>query len=108
MSGSILIIYGAVLPLDVAEGSEYYLGLYDLVDEGKLNKPFSGNGDSAFYAGCVVADIRQYPWTTTGYEVHPLQATEEQKAIAASLVNEVPETIRKDMTPIGHYVIPCP
>ena len=105
MSGNILIIYGAILPLDTADRFD---GLYDLVDEGTLNKPYSGNGEAAFWAGCEVASIRQYSWPGRGYEVHPLQATEEQKALAAKLVAEVPAVVRAAMTPIDHYVIPCP
>ena len=107
MSGYILVVWGAIVPLDVtsdtvaAEASDWY-------GPGLLHKHYTGNGEAPWYAGVALATIRQYSWPEKGYEIHAFEPTRAQRRAAEEAVAKLPESLRRLMTPIGRYVLPCP
>ena len=108
MSGCILVIYGAILPLNKMTDE-----LDTLADEwhgpGLMQKPYSGNGEAPWYVGVEVAAIRQYSWPETGcLDDVTLEPTKKQKAEAAAMLAKIPAELREHMTPLGRYIIPCP
>ncbi len=97
-----------MLPLDAAKGE-----IADLAEEwygpAHLQKPYSGNGEAPWWAGVTLATLRQYSWPEKGYEDdHVFEPTKEQKQRAKEIIATLPDELRKHMTPIGRYVLPCP
>ena len=107
MSGYIQVIYGSVLPLTACTG-DIERRAWECLDDGTLVRPYSGNGEAAYYAGVVVTTLRQYAWPADGYEVHDFTPTDKQRADAQRAVEAVPEDLYRHMTRIGLYVLPCP
>ncbi len=110
MSGNILIIFGAVFPLDITENNSRLTSeLYDLMDStGLIEKPYSGNSDAPFFCGEIVSSMRQYSYPATGYEKVRTVATIKERKNARLKYDSLPEHLRFLTTKIGHYVIPCP
>lgn len=107
MSGCIQIIYGSVLPLN-AMTPELETRCDEWYGTDHMQVTYSGNGKSVWWAGVNVCTLFQYSWPESGYEVHTFEPTKKQRQDAAEAVRRIPEILRKHMTPIGRYVLPCP
>lgn len=93
-----LIIFGRVLPIH----HQQHVSSNDLHAYLVRDRP-----GTAYYAGVIVTKIENtlHP---EGFRLQRIQATSRQKIVARQIVETLPETLTERMTPLGHYVIPCP